>query len=134
MAEKKGERERTSSWAAKRRCSVPMQRVTIGEVIVLLREGGEKVSFLEGRSGRLDSEEGYLPAFDGAGICCGCSRFVGFFDGGGLLSKGPLLPTGACRFGGAVFREALLMVSPSSKHGDRGTVKSSRRSYSLCRK
>ena len=35
IAAKKGERERTSSWAAKRRCSVPMQRVTIGDVIVL---------------------------------------------------------------------------------------------------
>ena len=44
MAEKKGESERTSSWAAKRRCSVPTQRVTIGEVIVLGEQEGE-VSF-----------------------------------------------------------------------------------------
>lgn len=47
MAAKKGEWERTSSWAAKRRCSGPTQIVTIGEVRVLialilaLKAGGE---------------------------------------------------------------------------------------------
>ncbi len=35
MAEKKGERERVSSWAAKTRASVPTTMVTMGEVIVL---------------------------------------------------------------------------------------------------
>ena len=35
MAAKKGEVERMSSWAAKRRCSTPTQRVTMGEVRLL---------------------------------------------------------------------------------------------------
>lgn len=33
-----------------------------------------------------------------------------------MFSKGPLLPAGACRFGSAVFGEALLVVSPASEH------------------
>ena len=39
MAAKKGDVDRMSSWAAKSRCSGPMQMVTIGEVRVLC--GGE---------------------------------------------------------------------------------------------
>lgn len=35
-AEKKGETDRTSSWAAKSRCSGPMQRVMMADVKVLM--------------------------------------------------------------------------------------------------
>ena len=40
MEEKKGEEERMSSWAAKRRCEGPTTRVKIGEVRVLSGEVG----------------------------------------------------------------------------------------------
>lgn len=41
MAAKKGEVERMSSWAAKRRCSAPTQRVTMGEVRLLDEDNGQ---------------------------------------------------------------------------------------------
>ena len=51
-----------------------------------VREGGRS-QLLGGRSQDLESELVHLPAFDGTGICCRCSRFVGFFGSGGMISK-----------------------------------------------
>ncbi len=78
MAAKKVEVERMSSWAAKRRCSGPMQRVMMGEVRLLLSKcvrepsGSERTDSrtylpLEGLSGFLDLE---MSLFFVAVTCC----------------------------------------------------------------